>query len=318
MLDLFITHWTEPWEIGKKGFDILALQRCVDWSAVNVTLVHDGSEAFPEGYFAGYPFKVRQVCIPHGGIAYARNWCIDHSEAEWIKWNDFDDMFHDVHSVFEIQKALKEAENYDLLWFDAVSEYDGDIYIKDDRDPVTIHAKVFRRSFLNDHKIRFNEELTWCEDSAMLAVLEMEIDSQRIGKIKSKAPVYLWICREGSLCNRPDIRFSNLKSFFQRHQYVQNEFLKRGLMEFYFAMSLRVLGDSYFTLCKAGLEEDTSDHERAVYEYYKAHRDDLLHVSEKRFQSVLEAVNRENPGCDLTKEQFCKWLKDLRTKHERV
>ena len=47
LLDLFITHWTEPWEVGKKNFDMLALQRLIDWSEIRITLVHDGTEAFP-------------------------------------------------------------------------------------------------------------------------------------------------------------------------------------------------------------------------------------------------------------------------------
>ena len=64
LLDMFITHWTEPWEVGKNGFGMLSLQRAVDWSQIRITLVHDGTEPFPDEYFDGMPFTVSQFSIP--------------------------------------------------------------------------------------------------------------------------------------------------------------------------------------------------------------------------------------------------------------
>ena len=116
LLDLYITHWNEPWEVGEKGFQILAMQRLVDWSQVRVTLVHDGSEKFPDEYFKGMPFEVHQVCLPHGGIAKARNWCIENGDGEWIKWNDFDDSFANIYALRDLMNVLP-AEKFDLLWF---------------------------------------------------------------------------------------------------------------------------------------------------------------------------------------------------------
>ena len=136
LLDLFVTHWTEEWEVGRKGFEMLSLQRAVDWSKVRITLVHDGSEKFPEEYFEGMPFTVNQVTIPHGGIARARNWCIDHSEAEWIKFCDFDDMFSGAYAVHQMIDSLEKGQNYDLLWFELIFDDHGKTHIRSHRDPV--------------------------------------------------------------------------------------------------------------------------------------------------------------------------------------
>ena len=315
LLDLFITHWTEPWEIGDTGMEMIRLQRCVDWSEIRVTLVHDGSEPFPYSAFENFPCEIRQVCLPHGGIAAARNWCIDNSMAEWIKWNDFDDAFSSVYSLRSIMDSLRKGQNFDLLWFDVYAEANGARYKKDERDPVVLHGKVFRRTFLQERGIRFKEDLTWCEDSAMLAIVEMEIDHSRIGKIVTDAPIYAWICREGSLCNRPEIKFDNLKSFFARHCYVQEEFKKRNLINEYHAMTARVLADSLYTLRYAGLTEDTSEHERQVYEYYRVHRKELTKLTKKLFMDILNAVNLENK-CSITREEFTEWLRELREKYE--
>lgn len=316
LLDLFITHYNEPWDVGQMGFRMLLSQQCVDWSQVNVTLVHDGTPCYPDKWFQDFPFEVHQVSIPHGGIAAARNWCIDHSTADWIKWNDFDDWFSNVYSLKNILQCLGNSDDFDLLWFEVYAQMNGKVYIKKERDPVVLHGKAFRRQFLIDHGIRFQEDLTWCEDSAFLALMEMEIDVKRIGQIVCECPIYTWVHRPGSLCNRPEIKFSNLKSFFRRHRYVADEFLKHGCIDEYNTMIARIMCDSYYTLCVTDLDEDTSEHERNVWEYFKEHRDEFLKVSNKNFDAVVAATNRENENCNITKQDVVDWIKRLRIKYE--
>ena len=315
LLDLMITHWTEAWEVGEKAFRMLGLQRGVDWSRIRVTLVHDGSEAFPAEFFAGLPFAVNQVELSHRGIAAVRNWCIDNGGAAWIKWCDFDDTFAGIYSLKAIMDVLDRAEQFDLLWFDLLWEMDGKIYNRTERNPVFIHDKVFRRTFLQEHGIRFPEFLTWCEDSAFLAVVEMEIDTHRIGKIQCASPIYLYICRQGSLCNRKEIKFRNLESFFARHCYVADEFLKRGMIDPYRTMCVRIMADSYYTLCRApGIEDDKSEHEKRVWEWFDAHREDFYACRQEMIPEVMAAVNKEDwDGGLITYENVAEWIHE----HER-
>lgn len=315
MLDLMITHWNEPWEIGRKAFQMLAAQRCVDWNQIRVTLVHDGSKQFPAECFAGFPFDVHQVELTHRGIAAVRNWCIDNGTEPWIKWCDFDDTFASVYALKSIMDVLPEADRFDMLWFDLLWEMNGHIYNRTERNPVFIHDKVFRRSFLTEHKIRFKEDLTWCEDSAFLAVVEMEIDHQRIGKIRCDYPIYLYICRQGSLCNRPEIKFKNLESFFTRHCYVADEFLKRGLTDQYNTMCVRIMADSYYTLCRApNITDDKSEHEARVWAWYEEHREAFNACRPEMIPFVMDAVNKEDfDGGHITYDQVTAWIKE----HER-
>lgn len=318
LLDLFITHWTEPWEVGKKNFDMLALQRLVDWSEVRITLVHDGTEAFPTEYFDGYPFKVKQVMIPHGGIAKARNWCIDHSTATWIKWNDFDDMFANAYSLVNLTAALKGSQAFDMLWFEFCMEADGQRVKRDWRDPVLIHGKAFRREFLLEKKLRFPEFLTWCEDSAFLALVEMDIDHRRIGRIMTEGPLYIYIKRDGSLCNRPEIEFANRKAFFARHRFVEDEMRKRGYIREANMMMLRAMGDSYVTMkirsCIVTQEEKEA-HEREIWAYYKGQEALFKAIGESDFEETLGYVNKENQT-EVTGEQLLGWIHGLKQKYE--
>ena len=292
---------------------MLSLQRAVDWRKVRVTIVHDGTEPFPGEYFDDYPFEVNQVSIPHGGIAAARNWCLDHSDATWIKWCDFDDMLYGAFSLQQIVDVL-ETDRYDLLWFELLCDDHGKVINRMERDPIFVHNKVFRRQFLLDKGIRFNEALTWCEDSAMLALVEMDIDHRRIGKIRAQSPLYIYVVRDGSLCNRPEIKFANLKSFFVRHCYVADNFLKRGRIEEYNTMCVRVMGDSFYTLVKApGITEDKSEFEKQVWAWYDAHREPFWDCTRKNFDMVLKAVNKERDDAGpITEKEFIAWI----NKHE--
>lgn len=290
---------------------MLKIQRLVDWSQVRITVVHDGTELFPDGTFDDYPCEIHEVSIPHGGIAAARNWCIDHSDAKWIRWHDCDDCFANIYALHDIMNVLGDEKN-DLLWFDVLAEIGEEkTYLKQERDPVVIHGKIFRRQFLIDHHIRFNEELTWCEDSAFLAVVEMEIDHERIGKIRTDRPIYAWIERQGSLCNRPEIKFKNLQSFFLRHIYVAEEFLKRGMMDQYNTMCARTIADSYYTLVKApGITEDKSEFERKVWAWYDEHKEPIMNCRKNDFKRALAAVNRERiDGGMITGEEIIEWIK---------
>lgn len=318
LLDIFIPHWTEPWEVGKKGFDMLALQRLIDWNDIRITIVHDGTDPFPEEYFAGYPYNVNQERLPENrGIGAVRNYILDHARAQWLRMCDFDDMFNDPYALRNAINALQAGQNYDLLWHPIVCEgFQGERKIHDSRSPIVLHDKFFRTSWLKRKKIRFNEELTWCEDSAFLALMEMEIDHKRIGKILSDTPIYIWIARNGSLCNRPEIRWANRLSFFKRHRYVQDEFKRHGHMPEYYAMTLRVMGDSYYTLKVFETGEDRSEHEKEVEAYYMdGHQTDLLHLTRKHFDEVLDAVNDECWG-NITKAELLEWLKNIRLRHE--
>lgn len=301
--------------MGKKGFEMLSLQRAVDWDKVRITLVHDGSEPFPEENFAGMPFTVNQVSIPHGGIAKARNWCLDHAEAEWIKFCDFDDMFSGAYSLQQMIDSLENGQGYDMLWFELILDDHGKTSIRKHRDPVFVHNKVFRRTFLQGKGIRFQEHLTWCEDSAFMAVIEMDINHQRIGKIVVGQPIYIYIVRDGSLCNRPEIKFANLCSFFDRHCYVAEEFRKRGRYTEYNTMCARTMMDSYYTLVRApGITEDKSGLEARVWQWYAKNREAVLDCKKANFERVLAAVNRERwDGGVITGEEFINWLKS----HER-
>ncbi len=144
-LDLIITHYKEPWELGKPMFDMLALQRNISFDDVGVILVNDGEEnELPAECFEGYPFEISQMSIPKGGVSRARNAGLDASTADWVMFCDFDDSFSSLFGLHLIFAAMQEG-SCDTLWSAFTEESvddNGVVHLfAHERDCVFVHGK---------------------------------------------------------------------------------------------------------------------------------------------------------------------------------
>ena len=83
-LDLIVPHYKEPWETCKYLFDSIALQRGIDMDAIKVIVVNDGDCLLDEGNFQNYPYKIEYLVKEHGGVSAARNYGLDHSDADYV------------------------------------------------------------------------------------------------------------------------------------------------------------------------------------------------------------------------------------------
>ena len=118
MLDIVITHYKEPWEICRKQFLMLDMQRRVDWNEIHVTVVNDGGFRLPEEELSRLSFPVEQLDIPHGGISAARNAGIEHATGDWILFCDCDDCLSNIYALEDFVNVTKSAgaEKYDMMW----------------------------------------------------------------------------------------------------------------------------------------------------------------------------------------------------------
>lgn len=205
MLDIVITHYKEPYEVGDKLFRMIGMQRCVNFENVRVTVINDGGERLPEEKLAELPYPVEQIDIPHGGISAARNAGIYNAKGEWIMFCDFDDTFASIFSLREYMNVLN-TDKYDMLWCRLLAEdyLDGKqmlYYVPDKQRFVFCHGKVYRTAFLKEGNVRFDTELVFNEDSCFNAVIIARTHYTRIGEIKSQMPLYVWIRRQNSVTN---------------------------------------------------------------------------------------------------------------------
>lgn len=204
MLDIIVTHYKEPWEVGKPLFDILGLQRGINFAEMRVLLVNDGEENhLPDELFKEYPYRVEQIDITHGGVSAARNAGMDHATAEWINFCDFDDTYTNVYALRDVMNVLPNP-NYDMLWADCLSENfneneDGLVFIPERAIFVFLHGKYYRRSWLVESGLRFDPDFRFQEDSLFNALVLAILDYHRIGRIKAFTPPFAWCRRNGSV-----------------------------------------------------------------------------------------------------------------------
>lgn len=312
LLDIFITHWTEPWDIIRPGMMMLSVQRRVDWENVGVTIIHDGTAAFPNELMSGFPFTVNQVCLPHGGVSASRNYAIDNSDATWIKFCDCDDMFAGVYSLSCVMDILPNSKQYDMLWFPFIFDpYYGNQMVLEG-SPVFIHDKVLRRSFLNKTHIRFNENLTFSEDFAFVSLIKMTLDNIRVGKIDSNFPIYVYNQRPGGVANRDDFWLKNKVGLFDAHCYVEEELMKHGFTHDSDTMVARAICESYVAVSTANKAIDTTDFVGRVFEYYERNKDRLQNLNDQDWEYIIEITNEQNHS-QITREMVEMWI-DMNTK----
>lgn len=91
----------------------------------------------------------------NGGPGVARQYGIDHSNSEYIVFIDADDVFSSPHSVDTLYRNIKES-NADVVvssFYETLKDGSKKEYIE---DRVWLHGKIYRRKFLEDNNIRFN------------------------------------------------------------------------------------------------------------------------------------------------------------------
>ena len=249
-LDLIVTHYKEPFILGKKFFDMVSMQRNIRFDDVSVILVNDGEEnELPAECFEDYPYEVHQISIPHGGVSRARNAGLDYSNADWVMFCDFDDCFLSLYSLYLIFCGMEE-DKWDLLrgaFTEETKDDDGVIHlVSHEDDTVFIHGKVMRRQFLLDNGIRFHDKLTIHEDG-YFNVLTYSLAKDRKQKINTS--IYLWAWNEQSVVRKDhaeDYVLSTYDHLMKQRIALTDEFIKRQMPEETMLTVIKTVCDSYY------------------------------------------------------------------------
>ena len=250
-LDLIITHYKEPWNVGKKQFAMLAMQEMVNFDDVGVILVNDGEEnELPKEYFDGLPFSVCQISIPHGGVSKARNAGLDASNADWVMFCDFDDCFQSVFGLHMIFCAMAE-DKYDTLWSCFTEEtrtQKGElVLVPHGRDYVFVHGKAHRRQFLVDNNLRFHDKLTIHEDAYFNTMVQAIAKEDRIASINT--PIYLWRWNSDSVVRRDDTDDYVLDTYdhlIRQKIAITEDLIKRGMAKEVLTIVAKTVIDVYY------------------------------------------------------------------------
>lgn len=298
MLDIIITHYQEPWEICKKMFWMLAMQRRVDWSEITVTVINDGGNRLPESRLADLGFEVRQLDIAHGGISAARNAGMWFGEEPWIMFCDCDDCFANIYGLQDILNVLHQDDGrYDVLWNRFYEEHPKEILLVPDHKVfVFTHGKVYRREYLEREKIRFDESLEWNEDSCFNATVLTR--GAKAGEMQTHAPVYAWIRREDSFTGTDDRNDKGAFFQFRRNLLVAEEH-RLHKPDDYPGMVTRVVWDAFFMIHSRRCSPSCKQQILAEFVPWVAERTDLIGQTDPETLRKIRKISRielSDPG----------------------
>ena len=229
---------------------MLALQRDISFDDVSVILVNDGEEnELPAECFDGYPYEVHQMSIPHGGVSKARNAGLDASNADWVMFCDFDDMFQSAFGLYLIFCGMAE-DKWDLLrcaFTEETKDDDGVIHlVSHEDDTVFVHGKVMRRQFLLDNELRFHDKLTIHEDG-YFNVMVYSLAKERMTKINTS--VYLWAWNDQSIVRKDraeDYVLDTYDHLMKQRIALTDEFIRRQMPEETLLTVIKTVCDSYY------------------------------------------------------------------------
>ena len=153
-------------------------------------------------------------------MSAARNYALSQTNAQWIMFCNFDDMFGDVCSLSMYLDNLPTDE-YNLIWSRMAQErkwHTGHTYVnrQDGVSYATVSGKMYRRDFLNEHNITFlkNEDLYY--DHIFNSIVLAETEPFKIATLKTSFYPYFKTFRPDSTLHTKKAYFDLMRCASQR------------------------------------------------------------------------------------------------------
>lgn len=240
------------------------IDRCLASIAIQdvpckVTLVNDGGESYD---LKKYDLDIQELNYgKNNGPAYARNYGIKQTNAEFITFIDADDMF----DHFAFKRMLKEFENPQTMFL--ISQIkketiDGKFETKN-YNKSWFHGKMFRRSFIEKYQIHCNESSRCCEDASFnfLSLLCLNGIDEKEKLVDYNT--YFWLYNKDSL-GRKDVNKWEYeivpKEYIINLKYAFDELKKRNID------TGRILLEKVITMLHALINYETNRRINPEYE----------------------------------------------------
>jgi len=154
MIDVIIPAYNSHSTIEKTLYSI-SYQTIKD--KLRVYIVNDASDKdYSEivKFFSNFINVEELKMDTNGGPGVARQYGIDHSNGEYIIFIDSDDVFFDCFSINKLYDAIKTRKS-DVVIGNFVEEVQSEFFSHNE-DTIWLHGKIYRRKYLENNNIRFN------------------------------------------------------------------------------------------------------------------------------------------------------------------
>ena len=321
-LQILVPQYKETDEIIKPLLDSIAIQQNVPMNEIGVIICNDGSDVFlKDEFLSSYPFKVEYYKEPHRGVSATRNACLDKATADYVMFCDADDMFYNACGLWILFREMTTGFDGIVSMFVEETrnpETKQVEYINHEMDSTFVHGKVYRRQYLIDKGIRFNDKLTIHEDSYF------NILAQNLSKdIKyCSTPFYLWKWRDESVCRHdPKYMLKTYRNMLDSNDALIDEFLSRGMQDKASFFTVFMIFDAYYTMNKPEwIDQENQEHRNSTElrfaKWFNKHEDiwnnkpinDKMMISNQvRSRSVMEGMRMEA----ITIDNWLKHIKEM-------
>ncbi len=316
-LQILIPQYKETEIDIKPLLDSISMQQNVDFGEIGAIICNDGSDTFlSDDFLKSYPFTIDYWKEPHRGVSWTRNACLSHSDAEYVMFCDADDMFYNVCGIYLIFMHIEEgfdALNSSFLEEARENDTNRPVYVTHNNDATFVHGKVYRRQFLIDNDLWWNEKLTIHEDSYFNCIaLNTATDVKYCD-----TPFYLWKWRDDSVCRKDsDYRYSTYINLIDSNDAMCEELVRRGQEDnaSYFVLSM--IFDTYYTMNKPEWKDNKYRDitEARMGKYFIKWED---YWNEDKRKMTASSISREKlikEGMDLESITVFDWLKQCKEK----
>ena len=208
-LQFLVPQYKETEEVISFLLDSIECQVDIDKNDIGVIICSDGGNYILDRKFLDkYSYDIDYVVCTHRGVSGARNSAFLLSDADYVMYCDSDDGFCNTFAlkiIFEnIDISEKEGKPFDLMSTKFYSERqaEGDTPWSlsiCDHNNVYIHSRVYRREFLVDNNLYFNEKIWANEDSFFNISTNFYSRNTKVLNI----PIYCWRGNPQSVTHDP-------------------------------------------------------------------------------------------------------------------
>ena len=231
-LQFLVPQYKETEEVISFLLDSIECQVDINKNDIGVIICSDGGNYILDRKFLDkYSYDIDYVVCTHRGVSGARNSAFLLSDADYVMYCDSDDGFCNTFAlkiIFQnIDISEKEGKPFDLMStkFYSEKQAEGDTPWSlsiCDHNNVYIHSRVYRREFLVDNNLYFNEKIWANEDSFFNISTNFYSKNTKALNI----PIYCWRGNPQSVTHDPKYIMKTLhQSIYSNDSVVETMLL---------------------------------------------------------------------------------------------
>ena len=231
-LQFLVPQYKETEEVISFLLDSIEHQVDIDKNDIGVIICSDGGNyILNQEFLDKYSYDIDYIVCEHRGVSATRNSAFLLSDADYVMYCDSDDGFCNIFGIkiiFEnIDLCEKEKKLFDILSIQFYAEKQAD---KEtpwslsicNHNNIYIHSRVYRRDFLVENNLYFNEKIWANEDSFFNISTTFYSKNTKILNL----PIYVWRGNPQSVTHDPKYIMKTLHQLIYSNDSVIETMLR--------------------------------------------------------------------------------------------